>query len=76
MSDTYSPFVKFTYTLLDLEGRPQKKSWMLISDSHDLEIEKGLFMGRNRLVNNDCVVIYGNTNQQDTCIKWELKRSV
>ena len=33
-------------------------------------------MGRNRLVNNDCVVIYGNANQQDTCIKWELKRSV
>ena len=29
MSDTYSPFVKFTYTLLDLDGRPQKKSWML-----------------------------------------------
>ena len=30
-------------------------------------------MGRNRVVNNDCAVIYGNTNQQDTCIKWELK---
>jgi len=29
MSDTYSPFVKFTYTLLDLDGRPQKKSWLL-----------------------------------------------
>ena len=49
---------------------------MLISDSHNLEIEKGLFMGRNKVVSNDCVVIYGNTNQQDTCIKWELKRSV
>tara|TARA_A100001011_G_C14290445_1_gene835933 strand:- start:1263 stop:2600 length:1338 start_codon:yes stop_codon:yes gene_type:complete len=54
----------------------QKKSWILISESHNLEIEKGLFMGRNRIVNNDCAVIYGNTNQQDTCIKWELKRSI
>ena len=54
----------------------KKKSWMLISDSHNLEIEKGLFMGRNRVVNNECAVIYGNTNQQDTCIKWELKRSI
>ena len=54
----------------------QKKSWMLISDSHNLEIEKGLFMGRNKVVSNNCAVIYGNTNQQDTCIKWELKRSV
>ena len=54
----------------------QKKSWILVSESHNLEIEKGLFMGRNRIVNNDCAVIYGNTNQQDTCIKWELKRSI
>ena len=54
----------------------QKKSWILISDSHNLEIERGLFMGRNRVVNNDCAVIYGNTNQQDTCIKWELKKSI
>ena len=54
----------------------QKKSWILISDSHNLEIERGLFMGRNKVVSNDCAVIYGNTNQQDTCIKWELKRSI
>ena len=54
----------------------QKKSWILISDSHSLEIEKGLFMARNKIVNNNCAVIYGNTNQQDTCIKWELKRSI
>ena len=25
-------------------------------------------MGRNRVVNNDCAVIYGNTNQQDTVL--------
>ena len=54
----------------------QKKSWILVSESHDLEVERGLFMGRNRIVNNDCAGIYGNTNQQDTCIKWELKRSI
>ena len=47
MSDTYSPFVKFTYTVLDLDGRPQKKSWMLnlsyivsveLGNSNDLKI--------------------------------------
>ena len=27
MSD--SPFVKFTYTILDLDGHPQNKSWLL-----------------------------------------------
>ena len=47
MSDTYSPFVKFTYTVLDLDGCPQKKSWMLnlsyivsveLGNSNDLKI--------------------------------------
>ena len=40
MSDTYSPFVKFTYTVLDLEGRPQKKSWML-NLSYIVSVESG-----------------------------------
>ena len=43
---------------------------------HSLEIETGLFMGRNKVLNNSCVVIYGNTNNEDTNIKWELKKSV
>ena len=40
MSDTYSPFVKFTYTVLDLDGRPQKKSWML-NLSYIVSVESG-----------------------------------
>ena len=47
MSDTYSPFVKFTYTLLGLDGHLEKKSWMLnlsyivsveLGNSNDLKI--------------------------------------
>ena len=40
MSDKYSPFVKFTYTFLDLDGHPQKKSWML-NLSYIVSIESG-----------------------------------
>ena len=54
----------------------KNKSLILLSDSHSLEIETGLFMGRNKVLNNSCVVIYGNTNNEDTNIKWELKKSV
>ena len=54
----------------------KNKSWILLCDSHSLEIEKGLFMGRKKVLNNSCVVIYGNTNNNDTSIKWELKKSV
>tara|TARA_Y100000816_G_C26101028_1_gene583496 strand:- start:1060 stop:2709 length:1650 start_codon:yes stop_codon:yes gene_type:complete len=54
----------------------KNKSWILLSDSHSFEIETGLFMGRKKVLNNSCVVIYGNTNNNDTNIKWELKKSV
>ena len=40
MSDTYSPFVKFTYTILDLDGLPQKKSWIL-NLSYIVSVESG-----------------------------------
>tara|TARA_X000001036_G_scaffold329219_1_gene307882 strand:+ start:6396 stop:6680 length:285 start_codon:yes stop_codon:yes gene_type:complete len=40
MSDTYSPFVKFTYTILDLDGHPQKKSWIL-NLSYIVSVESG-----------------------------------
>ena len=40
MPDTYSPFVRFTYTVLDLDGRPQKKSWML-NLSYIVSVESG-----------------------------------
>ena len=56
MSDAYSPFVKFTYTVLDLDGRPQKKSWML-SLSYIISVESGnandlkIYMANDQVVN-------------------------
>ena len=55
MSDTYSPFVKFTYTILDLDGRPQKKSWML-NLSYMVSVESGnsndlkIYMANDQIV--------------------------
>jgi hypothetical protein len=53
MSDSYSPFVKFTYTILDLEGLPQQKSWLL-NLSYVISIESG---------NNNDLKIFLNNNQ-------------
>ena len=55
MSDAYSPFVKFTYTVLDLDGRPQKKSWML-NLSYIVSVESGnandlkIYMANDQIV--------------------------
>jgi len=56
MSDTYSPFVRFTYTLLDLDGHPQKKSWLL-NLSYIVSVESGnsndlkIYMANDQIVN-------------------------
>ena len=33
-------------------------------------------MGRNKALNNQCIVIYGNTNDGDVDIEWKLKKPV
>ena len=53
----------------------KNKSWVFLSKDQDLQIEKGLFLGRNKVLNNHCIVIYGNTKNQNTDIKWELRKS-
>ena len=53
----------------------KNKSWIFLTDDQDLQIEKGLFLGRNKVLNNNCIVIYGNTKSESIDIKWELKKS-
>ena len=48
---------------------------IFLTDDQDLQIEKGLFLGRNKVLNNNCIVIYGNTKSESIDIKWELKKS-
>ncbi len=53
----------------------KNKSWIFLSKDQDLQIEKSLFLGRNKVLNNHCIVIYGNTKNNDTNIEWELRKS-
>ena len=53
MTDSYSPFVRFTYTVLTLDGSPQKKSWLL-NLSYVISVESG---------NSNDIKIYMTNNQ-------------
>ena len=53
----------------------RNKSWIFLAEGQDLQIEKGLFMGRNKILKNHCIVIYGEAENQNTSIKWELKKT-
>ena len=41
-----------------------------------IQIEKGLFLGRNKILKNNCLVIYGHTQNKDVSIEWGLKKAI
>lgn len=41
-----------------------------------IQIETGLFLGRNKILKNNCLVIYGHTQSKDVSIEWELKKAI
>ena len=53
----------------------KNKSWIFLCNQESVQVEKSLFFGRNKALNNECIVIYGNTNNEDTKIEWTIKKS-
>ena len=53
----------------------KNKSWIFSSENQKIGTEKSLFLGRNKALNNQCIVIYGNTKDEDVNIEWKLKKA-
>ena len=53
----------------------KNNSLIFSSENKNIQIEKSLFLGRNKILHNNCIVIYGNTDNKDAIIKWELKEA-
>jgi len=53
----------------------KNKSWIFSSENQNINVEKSLFLGRNRALNNQCIVIYGSTEDSDVDIEWKLKKA-
>ena len=53
----------------------KNKAWVFSSENQKINIEKSLFLGRNKALNNQCIVIYGDTKDENVNIKWELKKA-
>ena len=50
-------------------------SLIFSSKNQNMKIEKSLFLGKNKIIGNNCIVIYGNTKNQDADIQWELRKN-
>ena len=48
---------------------------MFSSQNQKIGVEKSLFLGGNKALNNQCIVIYGQTKDEDINIEWKLKKA-
>ena len=54
----------------------KNKSLVFTSTGEDLILEKSIFLGRNKIINNFCITITGTLkNSENKKITWELKRN-
>ena len=50
------------------------EGWLLKSVDSNLDIEKNIFFGRKKTINNECICISGSTNQSKVSINWEIEK--
>ena len=58
--------------LLQIE---KNKSLVFSSDEEKISIEKSIFLGRNKILNNFCITIYGKANNENKTINWQIKKN-
>ena len=54
----------------------KNKSLVFSSDKENINIEKSIFLGGNKILNNLCINISGNINNGNNVIKWEIKKKM
>jgi len=51
------------------------EGWSLLSETNNLAIEKNIFLGnKNKIINNECVLISGNIDKEILSIRWKIER--
>ena len=58
--------------LLQIE---KNKSLVFTSSEEKISIEKSIFLGRNKILNNFCITIYGNINNEEKKITWKIRKN-
>jgi hypothetical protein len=75
MNEIYSPFVKFTYTLVDLHGMPQQKSWIVnlacvVSIESISSTDLKIFLNNNQVLFVDLGQDYNASDVMNNLLDW------
>ena len=50
------------------------EGWLLKSIENNLNIEKNIFFGGKKILNNECICISGSFNEPETIINWQIEK--
>ena len=53
----------------------KKKSLLFTINDHGLEIDRGIFLGGKKILDNTCISISGNLVNKDKTFNWEIKKN-
>jgi uncharacterized heparinase superfamily protein len=54
----------------------KNKSLLFIIKGEAIKLEKGIFLGRNKILENTCVTVSGNLVNKDKTIHWEIRKNI
>ena len=54
----------------------KNKSLIFVTNSESIILEKGIFFGGNKILDNTCVTIFGNLVNKSKTIHWEIKKNI
>ena len=54
----------------------KNKSLLFSINDEILEIEKGIFLGDKKLLDNTCITITGNLVNKNKSFNWEIKKNI
>ena len=54
----------------------KNKSLVFTIDNESLEIEKSIFLGEKKILDNTCITISGNLVNKNKTFNWEIKKNI
>ena len=54
----------------------KNKSLLFTAHEEDLEIEKSIFLGEKKIVDNACITIGGNLVNKNKTFNWEIRKNI
>ena len=54
----------------------KSKSLIFTIDNEELEIEKSIFMGGKKVLDNYCITVAGNLVNKNKTFTWEIKKKI